>query len=108
MELGIQKLLLSDIFIDPTWNARTNLDEGENELEGTEGLQGLALGWTTSAAEQVAEWATGARVVKAFNTTGAGNMLDPDYDGQVATLFVCGDADEAKQVVTELAKWAAD
>ncbi len=69
----------------------------------TEGLQGLAIGCTTSAAEQVAEWATGARVVKAFNSTGAGNMLDPNYDGQAATLFICGDADEAKRVVAELA-----
>jgi 8-hydroxy-5-deazaflavin:NADPH oxidoreductase len=67
------------------------------------GLQGLALGHTTSAGEQVAAWATGARVVKAFNTTGANNMLDPNYDGQAATMFLCGDADEAKSVVAGLA-----
>ncbi|CAN5442804.1 NAD(P)-binding domain-containing protein [soil metagenome] len=67
-----------------------------------EGFQGLALGGTTSGAEQVAEWAAGARVVKAFNATGAGNMLDPNYDGQATTLFICGDADEAKRIVTEL------
>lgn len=67
------------------------------------GLQGLALGYNTSAGEQVAAWAANARVVKAFNTTGAGNMLDPNYGGQAATLFICGDADEAKKVVAGLA-----
>ncbi|MGA7934762.1 MAG: NAD(P)-binding domain-containing protein [Kovacikia sp.] len=33
-----------------------------------EGLsRGLVIGHTTSAAEEVAKWATGARIVKAFN-----------------------------------------
>jgi NADPH-dependent F420 reductase len=67
------------------------------------GLQGLSLGHTISAGEQVEIWATGARVVKAFNNTGAGNILDPNYNGQAATMFICGDADEAKRVVAELA-----
>lgn len=67
------------------------------------GLQGLALGHNTSAGEQVAAWAANARVVKAFNMTGAGNMLDPNYNGQAATLFICSDADEAKRVVAGLA-----
>jgi len=35
-------------------------------------LTGLVLGHSTSAAEQVAGW-SGAKVVKAFNTIGAGN-----------------------------------
>jgi len=70
---------------------------------GLEGLQhGLLVGHTTSAAEQVAAWAPGARVVKAFNTTGFGNMQDPRYGSQAATMFLCGDAAEAKAVVTQL------
>ncbi len=32
-------------------------------------LSGLAIGHTTSAGEQVASWAKGARVVKCFNTS---------------------------------------
>src|SRR6185369_3237530 len=42
-------------------------------------MAGLTLGHTTSAAEQVGEWAKGAKVVKAFNTTGAGNMASPRF-----------------------------
>lgn len=67
------------------------------------GLQhGLLVGHTTSAAEQVAAWARGARVVKAFNTTGVGNMHDPRYGSQAATIFLCGDDGEAKTMVTQL------
>ena len=41
-------------------------------------LSGLALGSTTSAAEQVACWARGAKVVKAFNTIGPNIMENAD------------------------------
>jgi predicted dinucleotide-binding enzyme len=67
------------------------------------GLQGLALGHTTSAAEAIAQWAQGARVVKAFNSTGANNMLDPNYGGQAASMLICGDDAAAKKVVLDLA-----
>src|SRR5438105_118638 len=36
-------------------------------------FSGLALGFTTSGAEQVAGWAKGAKVYKAFNQTGFNN-----------------------------------
>ncbi|MBL8056869.1 MAG: hypothetical protein JNK29_09240 [Anaerolineales bacterium] len=67
------------------------------------GLQ-LALGHTTSGAEQVAAWAPGARVVKAFNTPGVENMADPHYAGQAATMLICGDDASAKAVVAGLAE----
>jgi 8-hydroxy-5-deazaflavin:NADPH oxidoreductase len=66
-------------------------------------LAGLTLGHTTSAGEQVASWAPGARVVKIFNTTGANNMANPDFDGAAATMFYCGDDPEAKAVAARLA-----
>ena len=56
----------------------------------------LDIGYSTSGAEQVAAWADGARVVKVFNTTGYGNMADPNYDGQKATMFFAGDDHVAK------------
>ena len=77
---------------------------GKILLDATNPLQNmkLALGLTTSGAEQVASWAGNAAVVKAFNSTGAGNMLNPDYAGQKPTMCICGDAAGAKQVVSGL------
>ena len=66
------------------------------------GEHGLTIGLTTSAAEQVATWTEGARVVKAFNTTGFQNSADPIYGAQSVTMFICGDDIEAKTVVSEL------
>ena len=64
----------------------------------------LALGHTTSGAESVSGWAPGACVVKAFNTTGSGNMMDADYRGQRPTMFLCGDDARAKEVTASLAE----
>ena len=61
------------------------------------------VGHDTSAAEQVAGWAGGARVVKIFNTTGSNNMENPDYGGQAATMFYAGDDEAAKQAARQLA-----
>lgn len=67
-----------------------------------ESFDGLRLGFTESAAERVAHWAPGAHVVKAFNTASVATMSDPDYDGQAATMFYCGDYGDAKSVVARL------
>ena len=70
----------------------------------TPDFSGLALGHTTSAAEAVARWAPGAGVVKAFNTTGAVNMANPDFGAERASMFVCGDDAAAKRTVAGLAE----
>ena len=67
------------------------------------GLAGLAVGTNTSAGEAIARWANGARVVKAFNTVGFNIMADPRFPQGQAALFYCGDDEEAKKVVAELA-----
>ncbi len=66
------------------------------------GMDGLSVGPDTSGGEKVAGWAPGARVVKAFNSTGAENMADPGYGDQRATMFFCGDDADAKGVVAGL------
>jgi hypothetical protein len=63
----------------------------------------LTLGHSDSGGEQVARWAEGARVVKAFNTTGFNIMDDPIIAGQHATMFIAGDDPAAKSVVADLA-----
>lgn len=63
----------------------------------------LALGFSDSAGETVARLAPGARVVKAFNTTGANNMADRHYPGGRLMMPVAGDDAAAKQTVMALA-----
>ncbi len=67
-------------------------------------LSGLTLGHTTSAAEEVSRLAPGARVVKAFNTTGAENMRRPQFGSARAAMFVCGDDPEAVAAAAGLAR----
>jgi NADPH-dependent F420 reductase len=70
-----------------------------------EGLrQGLVIGHTTSGGEEIARWAQGARVVKAFNTTGWQNMANPLYGSEGLSMLLCGDDAEAKKVVADLAR----
>lgn len=65
-------------------------------------VSGLELGFTSSGAERVAQWAVGAKVYKAFNTTGANNTADPIINGIRTVMFVCGDDETAKPVVMQL------
>ena len=57
-----------------------------------------------SGAEQVQEWARGARVVKAFNTVFAQNMTTGRVNGESLSLLVAGDDAEAKKQVLDLGK----
>lgn len=57
-----------------------------------------------SAAEDIAAWAAGAHVIKAFNTMGWETLLNPIYSGQPVTAFVCGDQPQAKSAVIALAQ----
>jgi 8-hydroxy-5-deazaflavin:NADPH oxidoreductase len=66
-------------------------------------LSGLEFGHDTSQAEQVASWAPGARVVKAFNTVGFGIMANPVFGDRRAMMMVAGDDAAAKQTAISLA-----
>ncbi|HET6403011.1 MAG TPA: NAD(P)-binding domain-containing protein [Candidatus Thermoplasmatota archaeon] len=56
-----------------------------------------------SGAEQVQEWARGARVVKAFNTVFAQNMVTGTVHGETLTALIAGDDEGAKRKVIEMA-----
>lgn len=94
------------------WTATQHVIAGLGDLKGKilidatnpllPDLSGLTHGTTTSGGELVADWARGAKVVKAFNTVGANIMADPTFDGHRPVLFYCGDDTEAKQVVKKL------
>ena len=59
-----------------------------------------------SAAQEIASKAPGAKVVKAFNTTFAGSLVEGAVGGQPLDVFVASDDDEAKAKVTQLAESA--
>lgn len=60
--------------------------------------------WPLSGAELVAQWATGAKVVKCFNQTGFDNMAEPNYGQQKPVMFAAGDDPNAVKTVVSLAE----
>jgi hypothetical protein len=74
-----------------------------NPLNST--FDGLATAADSSSAEDVARAiASGAKVVKAFNTTYAGTLLAGQVAGQPLDVFIAGDDTDAKNKVAELVK----
>jgi 8-hydroxy-5-deazaflavin:NADPH oxidoreductase len=70
-----------------------------------ETFDGLATAPGTSAAEQVAQSApAGARVVKAFNTTFSGTLVEGQVAGQPLDVLIAGDDAEAKETVAQLVR----
>jgi 8-hydroxy-5-deazaflavin:NADPH oxidoreductase len=56
----------------------------------------------TSAAEEIAKLASsGTSVVKAFNTTFAGTLVDGQVAGQPLDVFIAGDSEEARNEVAD-------
>jgi predicted dinucleotide-binding enzyme len=65
----------------------------------------LATAPGTSAAEELAERASsGARVVKAFNTTFSGALVEGQVAGQPLDVHIAGDDEEAKEKVARLVR----
>lgn len=70
----------------------------------TQDFSGLKLGFTTSAAEEIAKLAPEAKVVKAFNTVFASVFAsqNPKIKGSTISVFYAGDDQNAKTKVAEL------
>ena len=70
-----------------------------------ETYDGLATAPDSSSAEDLAKVITsGAKVVKAFNTTYAGTLLTGQVAGRPLDVFIAGDDDTAKNKIEQLVK----
>ena len=65
---------------------------------------GLAIGFSTSAAEELQKLLPKAHVVKAFNTVFAANQNTGKIGTEQLTLFVAGDDAKAKQTIMQLGR----
>jgi 8-hydroxy-5-deazaflavin:NADPH oxidoreductase len=71
----------------------------------TPDYMGLTLGFSTSAAEEIAKALPRAEVVKAFNTVFAQVLSEgAELAGQAVTVFVASDSERAKQTASALAQ----
>ncbi len=64
----------------------------------------LALGFSTSAAEEISKLAAGSKVVKGMNTVSAKvhESQDPYFQGVAPSVYFAGDDAEAKEIVAQL------
>ena len=84
--------------IGPSLKGKTLIDIANPTGDGMT----LAIGHTTSLAEETATAAAGAKVVKAFNGIHFSLLEKPVFSGFKADVYYCGDDAEAKALVAQL------
>ncbi len=110
--------LSGDVVVLAIWYepARSAVGQYGDQLDGkvivditnpvdVESFDGLVTPADSSAAEELAKLAPdGAQVVKAFNTTFAGTLVEGEVAGQPLDVFIAGDDADAKKTVASLAR----
>lgn len=66
------------------------------------GVLRYTTGPNESLGEQIQALIPNARVVKAFNSVGNARMVNPEYAQGTPTMFLCGNDEAAKGVVSEI------
>lgn len=62
----------------------------------------LFVGTTDSLGEMIQRWLPDAKIVKAFNSVGSGLMVNPNLPGGPPSMFIAGNDDDAKKVVSQV------
>jgi predicted dinucleotide-binding enzyme len=76
--------------------------DASDPLDFSSGRPGLFVGTTDSLGERLQRLVPGAFVVKGLNTVLADVMVDPSLTGGDPDMFIAGDSEEAKKIVTIL------
>jgi predicted dinucleotide-binding enzyme len=66
------------------------------------GVLAFTTGPNESLAEKIQASVPRSHVVKAFNSVGSGQMVNPHYEQGTPTMFLCGDNSHAKEQVTDI------
>lgn len=67
-----------------------------------DGVLGVFTTFSDSLMERLQKLAPKAHFVKAFNSVGSGNMINPVYPEAKPSMFICGDDEESKKEVSEI------
>ena len=74
-----------------------------NPLDFSKGMPpSLSVGHTDSLGEQIQRLLPAAQVVKAFNTVGNTLMVNPKLPGGPPDMFICGNDEAAKKIVSQI------
>jgi predicted dinucleotide-binding enzyme len=91
IEMADQKNFAGKIVIDVT-----------NPLDFSKGMPPrLAVGGTDSGGETIQRILPQSKIVKTFNIVGNTHMVHPDFPGGPPTMFICGNDEESKKIVTD-------
>ena len=96
LEMALEKNLKDKTIIDTT----NPIDPAPPE----DGVLKFFTSLDDSLMERLQKRYEAARFVKAFNSVGSAFMIDPDFNGQKPTMFICGNSTEAKSEVIKILK----
>ncbi len=98
-ENALQRAGLDNLAGKTILDATNPIDESRGPVNG---VLPFFTDLNASLMERLQAAAPAANFVKAFNSVGAGLMIDPQLPGGPPSMFICGNSAEAKQEATAL------
>ena len=95
-----------EVLRDLDFSGKVLIDATNPFKFGLKGLEGLQLGFESSAAEEIQKVVPSATVVKAFNTVSSMVMSNPSINGEAADVYISGDDEKACSTVARLTRSA--
>lgn len=99
---GVENLHVIDLAGPERFEGKVVIDATNPLVFSENAPPSLAVGHTDSAGEQVQRKLPKTRVVKAFNTVGNPHFVKPAFPGGPPDMFICGNDDAAKRIVTDI------